>query len=118
MLIFVGSGWVGRRKAVVDFGVESKVREEARGHGDAEVKGHAVESGLEGGARAHGDDEVRGGVDEAGEQSAEVRLAKSLSVTTVLAERKERRAFPFFPLSHKRGKERAADSTSQPDRTS
>ena len=99
MLIFVGSGWVGRRKAVVDFGVESKVREEARGHGDAEVRGHAVESGLEGGARAHGDDEVRGGVDEAGEeQSAEVRrLAKSLSVTT--GRRKKRRAFPFFSLS-------------------
>ena len=103
MLIFVGSGWAGRVVVSRLWPTQAPKSRRGGGHGDAEVKGHA-ESGLEGGARAHGDDEVRGGVDEAGEeQSAEVRrLAKSLSVTTVLAERKERRAFPFFPLSHKR----------------
>ena len=117
VLIFVGSGWVGR-KVVVDFGQSPlRRRRSKRSRSDAEVKGHA-ESGLEGGARAHGDDEDRGGgVDEAGEQSAEVRrLAKSLSVTTEA--KKEELFLSFLSLIKEGKKELLTQPASQIERAS
>ena len=95
---------MGRRKAVVDFGVQSPKSAKKQEVTETQRSKVTQLSLAWREVRAHGDDEDRGGVDEAGgEQSAEVcRLAKSLSVTTGRTERKERRAFPFFPLSHKR----------------